>query len=144
MCCLQIRRDRGVRGILTLLGLSLLCRTNIVVRNLQLVNLRMVSIYLLHIRFNLRTVAIALVVVYSTNNNSRSVVVEAGHRLSVSRSCRVVGLGALVPRRGLWRGKTWTQTEPRLRVGTSILFVLEILNAFAIIKKNLESDKRIG
>ena len=27
LCCLQIRRDRSVRGILTLLGLSWLCRT---------------------------------------------------------------------------------------------------------------------
>ena len=35
MCCQQIRRDRGVRGILTLLGLSLLGQTNIAIRNLR-------------------------------------------------------------------------------------------------------------
>ena len=35
MCCQQVRRDRGVRGILTLLGLSLLGQTNIVIRNLR-------------------------------------------------------------------------------------------------------------
>ena len=35
MCCQQIRRDRGVRGILTLLGLSLLGQTNIGIRNLR-------------------------------------------------------------------------------------------------------------
>ena len=35
MCCEQIRRDRGVRGILTLLGLSLLGQRNIDVRNLR-------------------------------------------------------------------------------------------------------------
>ena len=102
---------------------------------LQLVNLRTDSIYLLHICFNLRTVAAALVVVYSTDSSSCSVRIEAGQLLSVSRSCHTVGLGASVPRHGLWRGKTWTQIEPGLRVGASILFVLEILNAFTIIKK---------
>ena len=35
MCCQQIRRDRDVRGILTLLGLSLLGQTNIGIQNLQ-------------------------------------------------------------------------------------------------------------
>ena len=101
----------------------------------KLVNLRTDSIYLLHIHFNLRTVATTLVVVYSTDNSSCSVAIEAGQLLSVSRSCRAMGLGAIVPHHGLWRSRIWTQTEPRLRVGTSILFVLEILNAFAIIKK---------
>ena len=101
----------------------------------QLVNLRTDSIYLLHICFNLRTVAAALVVVYSTDSSSRSVAIEAGQLLSVSRYCRAMGLGASVPRCGLWCDRTWTQTEPGLRVGASILFILEILNAFAIIKK---------
>ena len=82
----------------------------------QLINLCTDSIYLLHICFNLRTVAAALVVVYSTDNISHSVVIEAGQLLSVSRYCRAMGLGASVPRRGLWHGRTWTQTEPRLRV----------------------------
>ena len=35
MCYQQIRRDRGVQGILTLLDLSLLGQTNIGVRNLR-------------------------------------------------------------------------------------------------------------
>ena len=96
---------------------------------MQLVNLRTISIYLLHIRFNLRTVAAAIVVVYSIDSSSRLVAIEAGQLLSVSRSCHVVGLGALVPCRGLWRDRTWTKTKPGLRVGVSILFVLEILNA---------------
>ena len=72
----------------------------------QLVNLRMDSIYLLHIRFNLCTVATALVVVYSTDSSSCSVAIEAGQLLSVSRSYRAVGLGVSVLRRGLWRGRT--------------------------------------
>ena len=86
----------------------------------QLVNLSTDSIYLLHIHFNLRMVTAALVVIYSTDNSSRSVAIEAGQLLSVSRSCRAVGLGASVPRHGLWCGRTWTQTKPRLRVGASI------------------------
>ena len=94
--------------------------------------------------YSFQCVAAALVVVYSTDSSSRSIAIEAGRLLSASRSCHAVGLGASVPRHGLWRGRTWTQIEPRLRVGASILFILEILNAFAIIKKNLESDKRIG
>ena len=94
LCCLQIQRDRG---ILTLLGLSWLCQTNIVVWNLQthepmkMLCGNLSSIYLLHIRFNLRTVTIALVVVYNTENSS----IEAGRFLSAS-----------LPRRGLWRGRT--------------------------------------
>ena len=35
MCCQQSRRDRGIRGILTLLGLSLLGQMNIAIRNLR-------------------------------------------------------------------------------------------------------------
>ena len=42
----------------------------------QLVNLRTDSIYLLHIYFNLRTVTGALVVVYITDNSSRSVAIK--------------------------------------------------------------------
>ena len=101
----------------------------------QLINLRMDSIYLLHIRFNLRTVTATLVAVYSTNNSSRLVATEAGRLLSVSRSCRALGRGATLPRHGVWRGRTWTQIEPGLSIGASILFILEILNAFDIIKK---------
>ena len=71
----------------------------------QLVNLRTDSIYLLHICFNLRTVAAALVLVYSTDSSSRSIAIEAGQLLSVSRSCRAMGLGALVPRHRLWHGR---------------------------------------
>ena len=53
------------------------------------------SIYLLHIRFNLRTVVAPLVVLYSIDNNS----IEAKCCLSVS-----------LPRRRLWRGTDapWT------------------------------------
>jgi len=62
---------------------------------------------LLHIRFNLRTVAAALVVVYSIDSSSsRSLAIEAGRFLSVPRSCHAVGLGASVPRRVIWRGRT--------------------------------------
>ena len=72
----------------------------------QLVNLRMDSIYLLHIRFNLCMVVVALVAVYSTDNSSYSFATKAGQLLSVSRSCRAMGLGAIVPHHGLWRGRT--------------------------------------
>ena len=54
------------------------------------------SIYLLHIHFNLRTVAAALVVVYSTDGSSYLVAIEADQLLSVSRYCHAVGLGVLV------------------------------------------------
>ena len=67
----------------------------------QLVNLRTDSIYLLHIRFNLRTVAAALVVVYSIDSSS----IEAGG--FCQRHCHAVGYGVSLPRRGLWRGRTW-------------------------------------
>ena len=72
----------------------------------QLVNLRTDSIYLLHIYFNLRTVAAAIVVVYSIDSSSRLVAIEAGQLLSVSRYCRAMGLGASVPRHRLWRSRT--------------------------------------
>ena len=111
---------RGIRGILTLLWFSWLFElmsneyfcpkladswTN---ENVmwQLVNLCMDSIYLLHIRFNLCTIAAVLVVVYNTDNSSRSVAIEAGRLLSASRCCRAVGHGASLLRRGLWRGKS--------------------------------------
>ena len=93
--------------------MSYLYRTNIVVRNLQthesmkMLCSNLSSIYLLHIRFNLRTVVAALIVVYSTNSSSRSVAIEAGRFLSASRCCRAVSNGASLPRRGLWRGRTW-------------------------------------
>ena len=80
-------------------------------------------------------VVAAIVVVYSTDSSSRSVAIEAGQLLSVSRYYRTVGLGASMPRHGLWCGRTWTQIEPGLSIGASILFILEILNAFDIIKK---------
>ena len=77
----------------------------------QLVNLRTDFIYLLHIRFNLRTVTATLVAVYSTNNSSRLVATEAGRLLSVSRSCRAIAHSTTVTRHTLRRGSTWTQTE---------------------------------
>ena len=115
LCCLQIQRDRG---ILTLLRLSWLCRTNIVVRNLQthepmkmlcgnLSTCARIPFICFIFVFNLRTVAVALVVVYSTDSSSRSIAIEAGWLLSVSRSYRAVGLSASVPHRGLWHGRTW-------------------------------------
>ena len=59
----------------------------------QLVKLRTDSIYLLYVCFNLRTIAVALVVVYSTDSSSRSIGIEAGRLLSMSRSYRAMGYG---------------------------------------------------
>ena len=57
--------------------------------------------------YSFQCVAAALVVVYNTDSSSRSIGIEADWLLSASRSYRAVGLGASVPRRGLWRGRTW-------------------------------------
>ena len=61
---------------------------------------------LLHIRFNLHTVAAALVVFYSTNNNS----IEAGRFLPTS-----------LPRRGLWciTDASWTVARQNLGYGAA-------------------------
>ena len=71
----------------------------------QLVKLRTDSIYLLYVCFNLRTIAVALVVVYSTDNISHSVVIEAGQLLylgptalwGLARQCRAVVYGVAEP-----------------------------------------------
>ena len=90
-----MRFSRGVRGILTFLGLSLLHQTYVerIIENLQthkpmkLLCGNLLSIYLLRVCFNLRTVDAALVVLHSTDNIS----IETGRCLSVS-----------LPRRCLW------------------------------------------
>ena len=107
------------------------------------------SIYLLHIHFTLRTVTVALVVVYSTDSSSCSVTIEASRFLSVSSSCRVVGLGASVPRRGLWHGRTWAmawQNQCRTVFKIISLNFVCFRNSQRIryYYKNLESDKRMG
>ena len=57
--------------------------------------------------YSFQCVAAALVVVYSTDISSCLIGMEAGRLPSTSRSCHAVGLGVSVPRRGLWRGRTW-------------------------------------
>ena len=61
---------------------------------------------LLHIRFNLRTVATALVVFYSTDNNS----IEAGRCLATS-----------LPHHGIWRSTDvpWTMAWQSLGYGAA-------------------------
>ena len=85
---------------------------NIVVRNLQthepmkMLCGNLLSIYLLHIRFNLCTVAASLAVVYSTDSSS----IEAGQFLSASLPCR-----------GLWRvtAAPWTMAWQNLGYGAA-------------------------
>ena len=77
-----MRFPRGVRGILTILGHSSLRRTYVewilssetcrLMNQWKMLCDNLSSIYLLHIRFNLRTVVIELVVVYSTDSSSIS------------------------------------------------------------------------
>ena len=64
------------------------------------------AIYLLHIRFNLRTIIAALEVFYSTDNNS----IEAGYCLAAS-----------LPRRGIWRDTDalWTMARQSLGYGAA-------------------------
>ena len=92
--------------------MSDLCRTNIVVQNLQthepmqMLCGNLSSIYLLHIRFNLRTVVAALVVVYGTDSSS----IEAGRFLSTPLPCR-----------GIWRitAAPWTMAQQNLGYGAA-------------------------
>ena len=64
------------------------------------------SIYLLHVRFNLRTVVATLVVIYSTDSSP----IEAGRFLSMS-----------LPRRGIWRviAVPWTMAWQSLGYGAA-------------------------
>ena len=97
----------------------------------QLVTLCTNSICLLHIRFNLRTVAAALVVVYSTDSNSRLVAIEAGRLLSASRCCHAVGHGASLPRHGLWHGRTCAMAQQN-----QCRTVFEIISLYFVCFKN--------